>query len=78
MLQIANLQDFNESNIKQILDVVNPILQKRMELHKKYSRGANEANVMYSNNNLVTSLPYEKFITDLATGYLSGTPTYIL
>lgn len=76
MLQIANLQDFNESNIKQILDMVNPILQKRMELHKKYSRGANETNVMYSNNNLVTSLPYEKFITDLATGYLSGTPTY--
>lgn len=76
MLQIANLQSYNESNIKQILDMVNPILQKRMELQKKYSRGADECNVMYSSNNLKTSLPYEKFITDLATGYLSGTPTY--
>ena len=76
MLQIADLQNYNESNIKELINVVEPILSKRIALHKKYSRNADETNVMFSNDNKKTSLPYEKFITDLATGYLSGTPTY--
>ncbi len=30
------------------------------------------------NDKLVTKLPFEKFITDLATGYTSGTPKYMV
>lgn len=76
MLQIANLKDYSEANIGTLLELVNPILTKRRELHDKYSRYGNEVRVMYADNKNQTKLPYEKFITDLATGYLSGKPTY--
>lgn len=76
MLQIANLDEYTASDIPKLLDKVKPILNKRRELHEKYSRGASDFEVMYSENNLTTVLPFEKFLTDLATGYLSGEPTY--
>lgn len=76
MLQIANLEDYNEANISELLDLIYPILNKRKQLKDKYSRYANEVKVMYSDTNNKTIIPYEKFITDLATGYLSGTPVY--
>ncbi len=76
MLQIANLEDYNEANVSQLINLVAPILTKRRELHDKYSRYANEAKVMFSGGKEETKLPYEKFITDLATGYLSGQPVY--
>lgn len=76
MLQIANLKDYSEVNIGTLLDLVNPILNKRKELHDKYSRYGSPVKVMYADSEKQTKLPYEKFITDLATGYLSGKPTY--
>lgn len=76
MLQIANLQDYSEANISNLLDLISPILNKRQDLHDKYSRYGNEVKVMYADNKSQTKLPYEKFITDLATGYLSGKPVY--
>ena len=76
MLQIANLKDYSDANISELLELVYPVLKKRRDLKDKYSRKANEVRLMYSNSNLSTKLPYEKFITDLATGYLSGTPVY--
>ena len=76
MLQIANLKDYSEVNIGTLLDLVNPILQKRKELHDKYSRYGSPTKLMYADNKAQTKLPYEKFITDLATGYLSGKPVY--
>ena len=76
MLQIANLEEYTATDIPKLLDKVKPILNKRAELHEKYSREASDEEVMYSENNLSTVLPFEKFLTDLACGYLSGTPTY--
>lgn len=76
MLQIANLEEYTASDIPRLLEEVRPILNKRIELHRKYSRGATDSKVMFSENNLKTVLPFEKFLTDLATGYLSGDPTY--
>ena len=76
MLQIANLDEYTASDISKLLDKVRPILQKRNELHERYSRGATDSEVMYSESNDDTVLPFEKFLTDLATGYLSGEPTY--
>lgn len=76
MLQIANLEEIQATDIPQLLELITPILSKRRQLEEKYSRGANQAKVMYSEDNKKTVIPFEKFITDLATGYLSGKPIY--
>ena len=76
MLQIANLEEYTVSDIPQLLEKIQPILNKREQLHKKYSRNATQTKVMYSDDEETTVLPFEKFITDLATGYTAGKPTY--
>lgn len=76
MLQIANLEEYSVEDIPQLLEAIQPILNKRAELHKKYSRDASQTKVMYSADEDETVLPFEKFITDLATGYTAGKPTY--
>ena len=76
MLQISNLADYTEANIKDLFDKVKPILDKRKKLHDLYTRGANEKTLMFSSNNDSSKLPFEKFIVDLATGYTSGKPVY--
>ena len=76
MLQIANLEEYTVDDIPQLLEAIQPILSKRVELHKKYSREASASKVMYSDDAEQTTLPFEKFITDLATGYTAGKPTY--
>lgn len=76
MLQIANLEEYTVDDIPELLELIQPILKKREELHKKYSRQATASKVMYSDDEETTVLPFEKFITDLATGYTAGKPTY--
>ncbi len=82
MLQIADITEYSESDIPKLVARIKPILNKRVALHEKYSRGASDSKLMYSNSddnkepNKQTKLPFEKFIVDLATGYTSGTPRY--
>ena len=81
MLQIADITEYQASDIPKLVEKIKPILNKRKQLHEKYSRGANDSTLMYStkagqNDESVTKLPFEKFITDLATGYTAGTPRY--
>lgn len=76
MLQLADLSELTSSDIPKLLEKVRPILKKRKELHERYSRKANASTLMFSDNNEKTVIPFEKFITDLATGYTSGTPVY--
>lgn len=76
MLQIANLSELTAQDIPKLLEKVRPILKKRKELHERYSRKANQSTLMYSNDNGKTVVPFEKFITDLATGYTAGAPVY--
>ena len=79
MLQIADITEYSASDIPKLINKVTPILDKRKRLHEKYSRGATDKILMYSNDNdgkQVTKLPFEKFITDLATGYTAGKPRY--
>lgn len=79
MLQIADITEYSASDIPKLINKVTPILDKRKRLHEKYSRGATDKILMYSNDNdgkEVTKLPFEKFITDLATGYTAGKPRY--
>lgn len=76
MLQIANLEELNSEDIPKLLELINPILTKRRKLHEKYTRQATSSQLMYSGKNDDTIVPFEKYITDLATGYLSGKPIY--
>lgn len=81
MLRISNLESITDSkNIQQtipkLVKKINPILEKRKRLHDLYSREANDSKSMYSDDNDSTIVSYEKFLTDIASGYLSGKPTY--
>lgn len=80
MLQIADITEYQASDIPKLVDRIKPILNKRKRLHEKYSRGASDSKLMYSNRDdmksQVTKLPFEMFITDLATGYTAGEPRY--
>lgn len=76
MLQIADLSEYSEKDIPQLLNRIKPILNKRKQLHKIYCREANQSRLMYQSTLSKTILPFEKFITDLATGYSSGKPSY--
>ncbi len=79
MIQIDNLEVYTEADIPKLVSKIEPILDKRKKLHEKYSRGASDKQLMYSTGDkdkLITKLPFEKFITDLATGYTAGSPRY--
>lgn len=76
MIQISDLTEYKAEDIPKLLELVTPILQKRKNLHDKYTRKATSSNLMYSQDGEDTIVPFEKYITDLATGYLSGKPIY--
>ena len=79
MIQIADLTEYTEADIPKLVDKIKPVLEKRRRLHEKYTRKASDTQVMWSHGNeekIVTKLPFEKFITDLATGYTAGKPRY--
>ena len=81
MLRISNLESITDiENIKttipKLMRKINPILEKRRKLHEIYSRKANDSTLMFSDNNKTTVVSYEKFLTDIASGYLSGKPVY--
>ena len=81
MLQIADITEYQASDIPKLIERITPILNKRAKLHEKYSRGATDKKLMYTTSDDTqgqeqTKLPFEKFITDLATGYTAGTPRY--
>ena len=76
MLQIADLTEYKAKDIPRLLDLIEPILRKRVNLHEKYTRQSTSSRLMYSGKLDDTIVPFEKYITDLATGYLSGKPIY--
>ena len=81
MLRISNLQTITDkANIKEtipkLIKKINPILEKRRKLHEIYSKNANDSIVMFSGKNESTMISFEKFLTDISAGYLSGKPIY--
>lgn len=81
MLRISNIDTITDkSNIKEtipkLMKKINPILDKRKKLHEIYSREANEQKLMFSGTKEKTIVSYEKFLTDISAGYLSGKPIY--
>lgn len=70
----TNIDTFTLDEYKKLFTQVDAILNKRKDLNEKYTRGSSDKDTLYSGNDL--KVPFEKFIVDLATGYLSGIPEY--
>ena len=70
----TNIASFTLDEYKQLFTQVSSVLGKRQDLHEKYTRGSNDSTTLYDGKSL--KVPFEKFIVDLATGYLAGTPEY--
>lgn len=69
--------EFAETNKNDLFDQVDQVLTKRKSLWERYSRGISfesDGEVEGDGDNL--QILFEKFIVDIATGYLSGEITY--
>ena len=75
MIKITkNLKDeYNSGNISKVFDEVDAVLNKRQEINDRYLRGITSTNTVTGQK---VQVFFEKFITDLAAGYLSGDITY--
>ena len=76
MIRIKGIEELDVKQMYQLYLKVIPVLGKRKELHQRYSRNATDSTLMYKSGNDETVVTFEKYITDLATGYSSGTPQY--
>lgn len=70
----TDIASFTLDEYKQLFTQVSSVLSKRQDLHQRYTRGSNDSTTLYDGKSL--KVPFEKFIVDLATGYLSGVPEY--
>ena len=70
----TNIASFTLDEYKKLFTQVSSVLSKRQDLHERYTRGSNDSTTLYDGKSL--KVPFEKFIVDLATGYLAGIPDY--
>ena len=70
----TDIASFTLDEYKQLFTQVSSVLSKRQDLHERYTRGSNDSTTLYDGKSL--KVPFEKFIVDLATGYLAGIPDY--
>ena len=70
----TDIASFTLEEYKQLFTQVSSVLSKRQDLHERYTRGSNDSTTLYDGKSL--KVPFEKFIVDLATGYLAGIPEY--
>lgn len=65
------LNSYNVSNYKDILNIINPILQHRQELYERYSRKTQPTETM---GHIIsgTIISFEYYIATMVKGYLSG------
>lgn len=70
----TNTNEFTLDDYKKLFTMVDAVLSKRQNLHERYTRGSNGSTPLYDGKSL--KVPFEKFIVDLATGYLAGIPDY--
>lgn len=75
MIKISkNIKDeYNNGKIRDLFDEVDRVLQKRQTIQERYLRGITSTNPGSEGE---VQVFFEKFITDLAAGYLSGEITY--
>jgi len=70
MIKISkNIKDeYNNGKIQDLFDEVDSVLQKRQTIQERYLRGITSTNTITGDT---VQVFFEKFITDLAAGYLS-------
>lgn len=75
MIKISkNIKDeYNDGKLQDLLSEVDKVLSKRSEINDRYLRGVTSTDMVTGNQ---VQVFFEKFITDLASGYLSGEITY--
>lgn len=75
MIKITkNIKDeYNNGKIQDLFSEVDAVLQKRAEINDRYLRGITSTDLATGQT---VQVFFEKFITDLAAGYLSGEVTY--
>ena len=75
MIKITkNIKDeYDAGKLQDLLDEVDSVLQKRQTIQERYLRGITSTNPGTEGE---VQVFFEKFITDLAAGYLSGEITY--
>lgn len=75
MIKISkNIKDeYNNGKLQDLLDEVDKVLQKRADINERYLRGVTSTDMVTGQS---VQVFFEKFITDLASGYLSGEITY--
>lgn len=75
MIKITkNIKDeYSNGKIQDLFNEVDKVLQKRQEIHERYLRGVTSTDTVTGNQ---VQVFFEKFITDLAAGYLSGEIVY--
>ena len=75
MIKISkNIKDeYNDGKLQDLLSEVDKVLSKRSEINDRYLRGVTSTDIV---SGTTVQVFFEKFITDLASGYLSGEITY--
>lgn len=75
MIKISkNLKDeYTDGKISDLFDEIDSVLQKRASIQERYLRGITSTEM---GSDAGVQVFFEKFITDLASGYLSGEITY--
>lgn len=72
MIQLANVEQLKKEDIPKLLKLIDPILLKRKTLWDRLNRGADASKVFFTKDNSKTKIPFEQFITAVASGYLAG------
>ena len=78
MIQITDLDKLQAKDIQKLVDIIQPELNKRKELYKRYKRKVKDSDLIFKHdgNNVV---PFEKYIINTSSGYLGGkAPKYIV
>lgn len=71
-IQSKDLQGFTLEDYQKLFGRIDGVLLKRAMLHQRYSRDNSDSNMVFGE----LSIPFEKFIVDLATGYSAGKASY--
>lgn len=78
MVQLANIEELTQDNIYKLYDIVKPELDRKAKLYQRYTRKSDDITIFgMENKNKKVTVPFEKYIVDIASGYLGGKePTY--
>lgn len=76
MIQLNSIDKLTKEDIPKLKQLIQPELNKREKLYRRYKRKVKDTDVITLGEDGVV-VPFEKYIVDIASGYLGGKePTY--